>query len=72
MISSSIDPAPELLQSALPELVRQAGVPVFVGGATAVRHRAMIAATGAIPVGVDLEDGVRLIVATFASRSNGT
>jgi DNA-binding transcriptional MerR regulator len=66
-ISSSIDPAPSLLAQELPVLVRQAGVPVFVGGATAVRHRQSIEAAGAMPVGTDLQDGVRLIALTLDS-----
>jgi hypothetical protein len=40
---------------------------VFVGGATAVRHRQSIEAAGAMPVGTDLQDGVRLIALTLDS-----
>ena len=71
VISSSVDPAPGVLERALPGLVRRTGVPVFVGGATAVRHRQAIAATGAIPVGIELEDGVRRIEATLKSERTG-
>lgn len=67
VISSSIDPAPGLLQQALPALVRKADAPVFVGGATAVRHRAAINAAGAIALGTVLEDGVRLVLAKLGS-----
>lgn len=66
VISMSIDPAPPLIEDELPALARLAGAPVFVGGPTAVRHRRAIAAAGAIPIGVDLEDSVRLITATLA------
>ena len=69
VISSSVDPPPALLERALPKLVRDAGVPVFVGGSTAVHHRAAIAAAGAIALGNTLEDGVRLIDATLKHRS---
>ncbi|HUL67233.1 MAG TPA: MerR family transcriptional regulator [Burkholderiaceae bacterium] len=65
VLSMSVDPAPLLLEQELAALVREAGAPVFVGGPAAVRHRRAIAAAGAIPVGVDLEDGVRLITATL-------
>jgi DNA-binding transcriptional MerR regulator len=65
VISSTLDPAPGILERALAKLARQVRVPVFVGGATAVRHRQAIAATGAIPAGIDLEDGARLILATL-------
>jgi len=69
VISSSVDPAPGVLERALPKLVRQTGVPVFVGGSTAIRHRAAIAAAGAIALGTTLEDGVRLIKTTLKQRT---
>jgi DNA-binding transcriptional MerR regulator len=68
VISSSMDPAPGLFERSLPKLVRQAGVPVFVGGTTATRHRAAISAAGAIALGSDVEDGVRLILANLNAR----
>jgi MerR family transcriptional regulator, light-induced transcriptional regulator len=61
VVSSSIDPAPGVLERELPSLVKAAGIPVFVGGRVAARHRAAIAAAGAIAVGADTQDGVRLI-----------
>ena len=67
VISSSIDPAPELFHQALPKLTGELGVPVFVGGGTSVRHRRAVVSAGAIPLGIDLEDGVRLIAATLKS-----
>jgi DNA-binding transcriptional MerR regulator len=70
VISSSVDPAPELLERALPKLVQQIGVPVFVGGATAARHRKAVTAAGAIALGMGLENGVRLITATLASKGS--
>lgn len=66
VVSSSVDPALSFFKEELPRLVRQAGVPVFVGGATAVRHRREISAAGAVPLGVELEDGVRLVATTLA------
>ncbi len=66
VISSSVDPAPGMLEDSLPELVRRARVPVFVGGLTALRHRQAISAAGATPLGVELEDGIRLIVLALA------
>jgi methylmalonyl-CoA mutase cobalamin-binding subunit len=68
VISSSIDPAPELFDRTLPKLTGELGVPVFVGGGTAVRHRRAVVSAGAIPLGIELEDGVRLIAATLKSR----
>jgi DNA-binding transcriptional MerR regulator/methylmalonyl-CoA mutase cobalamin-binding subunit len=68
VISSSVDPAPGLIERSLRALVEQAGIPVFFGGPTAVRHRQAIASAGAVAVGTELEDGVRLIVSTLAAR----
>ena len=65
-ISSSIDPAPGVLERELPELVRELDVPVFLGGATSVRRRASIAAAKAIPLGSDIDLGVRAIAAALA------
>jgi len=70
VISSSVDPALAWLGSGLAKLVRQTGVPVFVGGATSLRHRTAVAAAGAIALGVALEDGVRLIIATLAKAGS--
>jgi DNA-binding transcriptional MerR regulator len=69
VISSSVGPAPGFLERALPKLVRESGVSVFVGGGTAVRHRAAIVAAGAIALGNALEHGVRLIQATLTQRN---
>ena len=69
VISSSVDPAPGLLERELPKLVRQAAVPVFIGGSTAVRHRQSVSAAGATPLGIEIEDGVRLIKTTLDHRS---
>jgi DNA-binding transcriptional MerR regulator/methylmalonyl-CoA mutase cobalamin-binding subunit len=65
VISSSVEPAPGFIERALPALVRQVDVPVFVGGVVALHHRQAIAAAGAVALGVELENGVRLIEATL-------
>jgi len=72
VISSSIEPAAGFLERALPALVRQVDVPVFVGGVTALQHRQAIAAAGAIALGIELENGVRLITATLTDRAAAT
>jgi DNA-binding transcriptional MerR regulator len=72
VISSSIDPSPGLLERALPKLVRQVGMPVFVGGATATRHKRKISTAGAIALGCELEDGVRLITAELTRNEART
>jgi DNA-binding transcriptional MerR regulator len=68
VISSSIDPSRDFFMNALPALVRSVRVPVFVGGKTGARHSAAISAAGAIPLGFDLEEGVRAIAAALAAR----
>lgn len=72
VISSSIEPAAGFLERALPALVRQVDVPVFVGGVTALHHRQAIGAAGAIALGIELENGVRRITATLADRAAAT
>jgi len=68
VISSYMDPAPELLERELPALTAQANVPVFVGGATATRYQKAITAAGAIALACGLADGLRLISATLAGN----
>jgi DNA-binding transcriptional MerR regulator/methylmalonyl-CoA mutase cobalamin-binding subunit len=68
VIASSVDPATDILGDSLRDLVRSVRVPVFVGGATAVRHRRAIDASGAVALGADLEDGVLTIRAELARR----
>jgi len=68
VISSSVDPDPETLRKALPALVAQAGVPVLVGGQTSVRHRSAIVAAGAVPLGADIEPGVRRLAALLLPK----
>lgn len=63
VISSSMDPSADFLADGLRRLVRRAGCPVFVGGTTALNHRLEIAAAGAIPVCVGIDEGVRMIAA---------
>ncbi len=72
VISSSIDPAPGQLEHALPKLVKQVSVPVFVGGGTANRHKRAIRSAGAVPLGTDLEDGVRLIIAKLKEEDSNS
>jgi DNA-binding transcriptional MerR regulator len=71
VVSASVGPAAEFFEQALPALVRDGGVPVFVGGAAAVHDQRAVTAAGAVALGVDLEDGVRLIAVTL-SRAKGS
>ena len=59
VLSGSIEPSAGLLAHELPQLVRTAGVPVFVGGRSSVRGRDQIVAAGAEPLGADITAGLR-------------
>ncbi len=69
IVSSSIEPPAEFFGDDLTQLVHEARVPVFVGGTTAERHGREIASAGAIPVGAELEPGVRLIATRLAGKA---
>ena len=68
ILSSSVDMPDGVLERDLPALVSSVSVPVCVGGSTSVRHRRAISAAGAIVLGSDLEDGVRLLAATLSRK----
>ncbi|MFO1407013.1 MAG: MerR family transcriptional regulator [Steroidobacteraceae bacterium] len=72
VIAASVDPVAGLLDRDLPALVASVPVPVFVGGAASVRHRRAIVAAGAVPLGADLEDGVRLLGSTLFEEEKPT
>jgi DNA-binding transcriptional MerR regulator/methylmalonyl-CoA mutase cobalamin-binding subunit len=61
VLASSIDPAADLLERELPALVRDAGVPVFIGGRASERHLKPIVAAGAIPLGGDIDAGIETL-----------
>ncbi len=61
VLSSSAEPKPAVFESELPNLVREAGVPVFVGGPASVRHRDDIVAAQAEPLGSDIAVALRRI-----------
>jgi len=65
VVSLSSDPPEGFFERALPALVREVAMPVFVGGPTAVRQRRAVASAGAVALGVELEDAVRLLAATL-------
>ena len=65
ILSMSLDPAPGLLERTLRALVRDAGVPIFVGGAAARANKAAIGAAGAVTLMGEMEHAVRLIVASL-------
>jgi DNA-binding transcriptional MerR regulator/methylmalonyl-CoA mutase cobalamin-binding subunit len=66
VLSGSIEPGTERFEHDLSQLVREAGVPVFVGGQTSVRRRDAIVTAGAVPLGSDIAAGLGHIGAELA------
>jgi methanogenic corrinoid protein MtbC1 len=61
VLSGSTKMVEDAVADGLPALVRDASVPVFVGGRISALMREAIAAAGAIPIGEDLRSGLRTI-----------
>ena len=59
VLSGAIQPSETVLKEKLPDLVRTAHVPVFIGGTTARLYANEISASGARPVNQDLVLGLR-------------
>jgi DNA-binding transcriptional MerR regulator/methylmalonyl-CoA mutase cobalamin-binding subunit len=58
VLSGVTEPERDLLGMQLPELVREAGVPVFVGGHVATRHAEEIETAGAICLGANIPEAL--------------
>jgi len=69
VISSSVGTVPWVYSGDLAALVRQVGVPVFIGGATAVTHRKALVQAGAIPLGTETRSGLGIIMATLGTAA---
>lgn len=54
VLSGLVPPSPGTLKTALPKLVAQAGVPVFVGGKVSVTEHDALKRVGAEPLGTDV------------------
>lgn len=65
VLSGSIETPASLHAEALPALVRDAAVPVFVGGPTSVHQQQELRAAGAIPLGTDITNGLRQLHLTL-------
>ncbi|EYC50943.1 MerR family transcriptional regulator [Hylemonella gracilis str. Niagara R] len=65
VLSGSIEAPRALHVEALPALVRDAAVPVFVGGPTSVHQEHELRAAGAIPLGTDITHGLRKLHLTL-------
>lgn len=66
VLSGSIECGIERFEQDLSQLVRDAGVPVFVGGQTSVRRRDAIVTAGAVPLGSDITAGLGHVGAALA------
>lgn len=71
VLSGSMTPDTEVLTSQLADLVRQTDRPVMVGGRISVSHCDQITASGATPLGDDLERGIKTLNATMTTASDG-
>jgi DNA-binding transcriptional MerR regulator len=59
VLSGAARPSRGLFESALPALVKQSTVPVFIGGLTAAKHQRKIEDAGAICLGESISEGLR-------------
>ena len=59
VLSGSLEPAPDFWRTALARLVASAGAPIGIGGLASVKHRDAVVAAGALPLGADIEHGLR-------------
>jgi DNA-binding transcriptional MerR regulator/methylmalonyl-CoA mutase cobalamin-binding subunit len=65
VLSGSIETPDSLHAEALPALVRDAAIPVFIGGPTSVLQQQELRAAGAIPLGTDITSGLRQLHLTL-------
>ena len=61
LLSSSMNPPPNVLETDLPRLVKSVDVPIFIGGKTAVKFHDDIVKTKAIPLGTDISLAIKRI-----------
>jgi methylmalonyl-CoA mutase cobalamin-binding subunit len=61
VLSSTVQPAPNVFKNQLPSLVASAKVPVFVGGPCSIAASSIIKRAGAIVCGADIEVGLSKI-----------
>jgi DNA-binding transcriptional MerR regulator len=71
VLSSSAKPARGVIDSGLPELAEQAGIPVFIGGKAAVTHRKVLEAGGIICLGEDISEGLQRVTDTLNASGPG-
>jgi DNA-binding transcriptional MerR regulator/methylmalonyl-CoA mutase cobalamin-binding subunit len=70
VLSMSLEPSPGILDRRLPALVREAGVPIFVGGGAGARNKGAVTQAGALALVNEMEHAVRLILATLSRKKS--
>lgn len=68
VLSASFVQDLDSLLKELRKLVAQVSVPVFIGGYTALQYADRIEATGAIPLGTQIDDSFKVIAATLKKQ----
>lgn len=71
VLSGSMAPDAEVLNTQLAELVRQIDRPVMVGGRVSITHCDQLIAAGAEPLGDDLERGIKILDAKMHPSIDG-
>jgi MerR family transcriptional regulator, light-induced transcriptional regulator len=70
VISMSVQTETPGLERDLREVVKSARGPVFVGGGASASHGDAITGAGGIPVGADIADGIRRLLATLGETQD--
>jgi len=71
ILSGSSKPARGIINSDIPELIRQIKIPVFIGGDTSVSYREKLEQGGAICLGENIASGLHLINKTLQTNQPG-
>lgn len=69
LLSGSVETDPKDLDQGLSELLDNIGVPVFVGGKTAIKYSDNITSAGAIPLGTDITQALSKMNEIIAATS---
>ena len=72
VLYGSLEPPPALIRSHLGALAQEAGVPIFVGGDIALRHRDALTIIGVHPLRADLQTSIKQIDEVLAGEERAT
>jgi MerR family transcriptional regulator, light-induced transcriptional regulator len=70
VLAGAIKPEASVIEEDLPRLIKEADLPVLVGGLTSVDCHDAIAKAGAIPLGNDIDQGLRRLIETLRAESS--